>query len=232
MERTQTQTRGDVTVTVAVPSAEEAAAVFGVPLTRRSIQPVWVRIENSDDAEYLFLPADMDPDYFSPQEVAWMFRSGFSSQAERDMQVYLDEQAIHLSIPPGKVREGFVLTNQDYGVKHVSVVLYHPGHTKIFEFVVEVPGIQADYKQVDFDKAVPRQSRYEVDLGGTAPGSRGLSVLRLGSGWRDSGRSAQYRCRRARTGQYLPPVRAARLGSRGDGDRRHGREHHLVIAVR
>jgi hypothetical protein len=166
MERAQTQTRGNVTVTVAVPSDDEAAAVFGVPLTRRSIQPVWLRIENSDEADYLFLPADMDPDYFSPQEVAWMFRSGFSSRAERDMQAYLDEQAIHLSIPAGEVREGFVLTNQDYGVKHVSVVLYRPGRTKIFEFVVEVPGIQADYKQVDFDKAVPRQSRYKVDLEG------------------------------------------------------------------
>ena len=61
-----------------------------------------MRIENSDDVDYVFLPADMDPDYFSPQEVAWMFRSGFSSQAERDMQVYLDEQAMRSARPGGR----------------------------------------------------------------------------------------------------------------------------------
>ncbi len=166
MQRTQTQTIGGVTVTVAVPSAEEATAVFGIPLQSRRIQPVWVRVENKDDAPYVFLAADMDPDYFSPQEVAWMFHSGFSSPAEHDMQVYLDKQALPLYIPPEEAREGFVHTNQDYGVKHVSAVLFHPGRTKIFEFVVEVPGIRADYKQVDFDKAVPEKSRREVDLDG------------------------------------------------------------------
>jgi hypothetical protein len=82
------------------------------------------------------------------------------------MQVYLDKQAIPLYIPGGESREGFVHTNQDYGVKRVNVVLFHPGRTKIFEFVVEVPGIQADYRQVDFDKAVPRESTREVDLDG------------------------------------------------------------------
>jgi len=166
MERTQTQGQGEVTVTVAVPSAEEAAAIFGIPLERREIQPVWVRVENRDDAEYVFLPADMDPDYFSPQEVAWMFRSGLSAHGERDMQVYLDETAMRLHVPPRGTVEGFVHTNQDDGVKYVSVVLYHPGRTKTFDFVVEVPGIEADYTQADFNKAVPPESRREVDLEG------------------------------------------------------------------
>jgi hypothetical protein len=46
----------------------------------------------------------------------------------------------------------------------VSVVLYHPGRTKQFEFVLGVPGIQADYQQVDFDKVVPPDSVREVWL--------------------------------------------------------------------
>ncbi len=166
MQRTQTQTRDGVTVTVAAPSAEEAAAIFRVPLQSREIQPVWVRVENRDDVDYMFLPAQMDPDYFSPQEVAWMFRSGFSAKAEKDMQVYLDRQAMPLRVPVGETVEGFVHTNQDYGVKYVSAVLYHPGRTKAFEFVLEVPGIEADYTQVEFDKAVPPGTRREVDRAG------------------------------------------------------------------
>ena len=166
MQRAQMQTRGGVTVAVAVPSADEAAAVFGIPLERREIQPVWVRVENRDDAEYVFLPADMDPDYLSPQEVAWMFRSGLSAQGERAMQVYLDEKAMRLHVPPRGTVDGFVHTNQDDGVKYVSVVLYHPGRTKTFDFVVEVPGIEADYTRADFNEAVPPESRREVDLEG------------------------------------------------------------------
>jgi len=163
MERAQTQMNGKVAVTVAVPSADEAAATFGVPLDRKGIQPVWVRIENGDDIDYIFLPADMDANYFSPQEVAWMNRSGFSSQGKWDMQGYLDEQSMRLYVPAGETVEGYVHTNKDDGVKYVSVVLYHPGHTKLFEFVVPVPGIQADYTQVDFDAVVPPRSRREVD---------------------------------------------------------------------
>lgn len=163
MQRAKTQTEGSVTVTIAVPSAQEAAAVFGVPLEKREIQPVWVRIENNDDVNYVFLPADMDPGYFSAQEVAWMFRSGFSAQAKQEMQVYLERQSVQLLVPSGKSVQGFIHTNQDYGVKYVSVLLYHPGRTKTFEFVVEVPGIKADYRQVDFDKAVPPDTRREVD---------------------------------------------------------------------
>jgi hypothetical protein len=163
MQRAQRQTHDGVTVTVAVPSAEEAAAVFGVPLHRREIQPVWVRVENREDADYVLLAADMDPDYFSPQEVAWMFRSGFSAQAERAMQVYLDETAMPLHVPARGTVEGFVHTNQDYGVKYVSLVLYHPGCMKTFDFVVSVPGIESDYTQVQFEKAVPSRSRRAVD---------------------------------------------------------------------
>jgi hypothetical protein len=164
MQRSQMQSDGRVTVTVAVPSAKEAAAVFGVPLGKRRIQPVWIRIENNDDVDYVFVPADMDPDYFSPQEVAWMFRSGFSSQAKRDMQVYFDQQGLSWFVPHGDAVEGFIHTNQDDGVKYVSVLLYHPGRTKAFEYVVKVPGIQADYSQVDFDKVVPPNTLREVGL--------------------------------------------------------------------
>jgi hypothetical protein len=163
MKRAQTQSDEGVAVTVAVPSAAEAAVIFGVPLDKKGVQPVWVRIENDDDIDYIFVPADMDASYFSPQEVAWMNRSGFSSQSKWDMQVYFDEQSMRLYVPAGKTVEGFVHTNKDYGVKYVSVVLYHPGHTKTFEFVVDVPGIEADYTQVDFDAVVPPHSTREVN---------------------------------------------------------------------
>lgn len=46
LHRAQTQSEGGLTVTAAVPSAEESAALFGVPLGDSGIPPVWVRVEN------------------------------------------------------------------------------------------------------------------------------------------------------------------------------------------
>ncbi|MBW2441458.1 MAG: hypothetical protein JRH12_13360, partial [Deltaproteobacteria bacterium] len=40
MDRSQTETDGDVRVTVAVPSAEESRQIFGLPLAEKNIQTV------------------------------------------------------------------------------------------------------------------------------------------------------------------------------------------------
>ena len=48
-ERAQSQTEGDVTVRAVVLGAEETEAVFGAPLYKRGIQPIWLEITNNDD---------------------------------------------------------------------------------------------------------------------------------------------------------------------------------------
>ena len=47
LSRAQTQEKGGVRITVAVPSATETEAIFEKNLYRRGIQPVWLDIENS-----------------------------------------------------------------------------------------------------------------------------------------------------------------------------------------
>jgi hypothetical protein len=94
LNRAETQSQGGLTVTVGVPSAEESAALIGVPLARRGIQPVWVRVENNTERDYLLLTAGIDPDYFSPQEVAWMHRYTLRSQANRVMTEFFHDRSI------------------------------------------------------------------------------------------------------------------------------------------
>ena len=43
--RAETQRQGRVQVTAAVPSAEEAQAILGVPVYQRGIQPIWLEVE-------------------------------------------------------------------------------------------------------------------------------------------------------------------------------------------
>lgn len=46
LERSQTQSRGNMRVTAAVLGAEETEQVFGFALYKKGIQPVWLEIEN------------------------------------------------------------------------------------------------------------------------------------------------------------------------------------------
>ena len=124
LERAQEASDGALTVRVAVPSREEADALFGLRLSDRGIQPVWVEIENEGDERVRFAPVGMDDDYFSPFEIAYMFRGGFSPDARRQMEARFHETAMTRRIEAGEVRSGFVFTHARPGTKIVNVDLY------------------------------------------------------------------------------------------------------------
>ena len=149
-ERAVTQRQGAVQVSAVVLSAEESAAAFGVPLAEDGIQPVWVRIENGEDRVYFFLPAALDPTYFSPQEAAWKSRLTFGGDANTRMARHFDAHKMPTLIPPRSTVEGFVYTKLDEGVKYLGVLLVHPQRVLQFEWVANVPGVQLGHQQRDF----------------------------------------------------------------------------------
>ena len=77
-ERAETQTEDGVRVTAAVLSAGETEALFGRPLYKRAIQPVWLEIENNSRHRIWFPKMSVDRNYFTPLEVANMYHSPFS----------------------------------------------------------------------------------------------------------------------------------------------------------
>ena len=163
-DRAQSQTNDDVTVSVTVLSADESRQLFGVPLDEHGIQPVWLRIDNRSEHDYLFVPAGVDPNYFSAQEVAWANRSRFAAADRRAMEAHLDRHSMGAYVPRGGSREGFVHATWDQGVKYVGVQLFRLGGSQQFDFVVDIPGFEADYHQVDWDTIVPPESRQAVSL--------------------------------------------------------------------
>jgi hypothetical protein len=66
-------------------------------------------------------------------------------------------------IAPGASVSGFIFTNRDEGTKVVDIDLITYGNTKFFTFFAPVPGIEADYREVDFDNLYPEEEI--VDLG-------------------------------------------------------------------
>src|SRR4051812_21724977 len=70
LERSQTQQSPQAVVTAAVLTGKESALLFGVPLARRGIQPVFLRIVNRLAAPLRLYVLDIDPHYYTPLETA------------------------------------------------------------------------------------------------------------------------------------------------------------------
>ncbi len=164
LDRAETQTRNGVTVTVAVLSREESEEVFGVDLSANGVQPVWLDIENNTGKPYFFMPIALDPDYFSPNEVAFMNHLKFNRKANREMDEHFSKYGIQIEfIMPGERDKGFVYTNLDPGLKFVNVTLYEIDGTENFFFYFEVPGIQPDYENVDFTTLYTKDELVQID---------------------------------------------------------------------
>ena len=153
--RAQTQENPKAHVTVAVLDAAEATRLFGVPLARRGIQPVYLRIVNRSDKLVRLQLVRIDPNYYPPLEAAaanhfsivkrlsafgligWVFlpllllipfKLITAYRANRRMDDFFRSQAFHLRpIEPGGISEGFVFTTFDAGTKVVHVSLHSTG---------------------------------------------------------------------------------------------------------
>jgi len=156
-ERAQTQVKNNIRVTAAVLSAEESEAVFGVPLHKKGIQPVWLEIENNDESMVAFLPVGLDPEYFAPLEVAYVHRYRWAKNTNQQMERYFHKQAMGLYIAPGSVRSGFVFTNLDMGTKSFNVDLIGEDHQfRTFSFFIQVPGLQVSHRAVDWQDLISK----------------------------------------------------------------------------
>ncbi len=164
LPRVQTQAEGPLTVSVAVLGPKESQEYFGVKLAKKGVQPVWLKIRNDTKYPNWLLPISTDPEYFSPNEAAYRFHMGKSREEEQKMDLFFNEQQVPFSIPPGSAIEGFLYTNLERGAKEVSVELLGNKQLKRFVFVAPVPGLKADYQQVDFDRLYPPGAIREADL--------------------------------------------------------------------
>lgn len=151
LERAQTQENDRARVTVAVLSAAEAHRLFGVPVARRGIQPVFVRVENRSADGVRLQVVSLDPAYFTPLEAAaqchysivrrlsafglagWMFLpllvlvpfkllSAAINNGRMD-DLFRSRGFRLVPIEPGGSAEGFVFTTLDAGTKAVHVRL-------------------------------------------------------------------------------------------------------------
>jgi hypothetical protein len=146
---------GRIRVSVAVLSADEGRTVYGVPLSRKGIQAVWIEVENREDSAFWLLSMGLDPDFFPASEAAEAFAREDGELTQRFQRLSFQNPA-----RPGATTSGYLLTNLDEGVKLVQVDLAASGEWRSFSFLAPVPGFRADYQVSEVFK---RESSAAVD---------------------------------------------------------------------
>jgi hypothetical protein len=161
--RAERQQAAGIEVATSVLSARESEDAFGAPLAGKDIQPVWLEIRNQTSQQFILMLLGIDPDYFSPSEVAWQMRA---SGTYEDFLRRFDLAQIPIVVPPRSQRSGFVYTNRDPGAKAVTVQLIGRRNTLTFQFVLLVPDFDPDFQRVDLHALYRADEVRDLDLDG------------------------------------------------------------------
>jgi len=161
--RAQTQAQGGLSVIAAVPTLEEAKAIYGVDLATKGMQPVWIEVKNEENLPYWLLPSGLDPAYFSASEAAYAFRS--STSTEISQAVYKRFQDFHFRNPirPGATVSGFIIVNRDEGFKALDVDLISRATARSFTYIIADPSFKGDFTLVDFDSLYDKTEIMEIE---------------------------------------------------------------------
>jgi hypothetical protein len=126
-------------------SAEDCVAVYGVPLSQKGIQPVWIEVQNDDPVSYFLMSPGLDPNFFPASEAAEAFAYSKALVTKDELDQRFRRLAFHNPVLPGRTVSGFVLTNLREGAKLVQLDLVASGGAKTFSILMVVPGFHADY---------------------------------------------------------------------------------------
>ena len=170
VQRAETKEQGQIRVRASVPSREEAEKIFGIPIYKRGIQPIWLEVSNNSPGRARFVLSSVDEDYFSPFEVAYMHKKLFSTQGWMDMEEYLFGTAMPRQIAAGETVSGFVFTHESSGTKNFNVDVFHESSKEDgyeeFTFFVQVPGFVPDHATVNFEGLYDAGSVQDLDSDG------------------------------------------------------------------
>jgi len=167
VQRAISQEQSGYTVRLAVPDSDETQRLFGVPLYKRRIQPVWIEISNQTEFPARFGWSGVDPEYFAPYEVAYLYKKQFSKEGLAQLEHRLYDSAIPRLVPAGGKASGFVFTHLSAGTKAVNVdvlPLDQKRNPLSFIFFAQVPGFRPDHADVDFRTLYAASDIREITL--------------------------------------------------------------------
>ena len=138
-ERAESVIEDEIRFSATIPSIEESRRIFGVDLAEKKIQPVWVEIENTTNRLIYFLRTGLDPEYFSPREIAFAMSESMTVEARRHLVEHVEALTLRDPIEPGTTQSGFIFTNRDRESKFLNVDLLSQGWSTHMTLVVSIP---------------------------------------------------------------------------------------------
>jgi hypothetical protein len=140
-ERALTEEDNRIRVSAAVVGDQEALQIFGIDLSRKKIQAVWIDVENNTGSPLVLLPTAIDPEYYAPLEVAFAYHKAFAKEAN----AALNEHLLNLNFPirsavaPGSHASGYIFTARKKGMKVIDVDLLGNDFSQNFTFFASNP---------------------------------------------------------------------------------------------
>ena len=152
-DRTQTKTIDRVTVSACILPDEEARRRYGANLAKNGVQAVWLRVSNKTPDENWLLASHMDPDYYTADEAAYLFRRLWSGAENERLQQHFRDLAMRARLEPGKTYEGHVLIPRSEGGRFVEVITNGNGRVRRFGFPLRTPDGHFDFEKIDPSKS-------------------------------------------------------------------------------
>ena len=135
--RAVSATKQDVHLSAAVLSAEDNRRMLGEDVNGTGVQSIWVQVQNRTPRILWLLHSGTDPDYFSPQEVAWAFHAPLARAYNAAIDEHFDSLSFKNPIPSGATRAGILFTNPQNQTRLLNVDLL--GRRKLIPFTLLVP---------------------------------------------------------------------------------------------
>jgi hypothetical protein len=146
----------DIRVSAAIVPQTEEETIFGIDLSKKQIQAVWLKIENDTTRPLFLLPTAIDPEYFTPSEVAWAYKSTFNKKSINALAEHLGELRFSVRNPifPGTSRSGYIFTNLTIGTKIIDIDLFDRSFSETFTLFLIPPNDSEGQRLLAFMEAL------------------------------------------------------------------------------
>ena len=159
-----TRKKNNITVTIAVLTDKEAEQYFGFPLANKGVQAVWLKVLNQNLYPIGLISRSMDPQYFSPLEVAYAYHRVFANSHNWQVDDLFGRSQFPAFVEAGQTETGFVFTSLSEGAKFVNVEFWHGDGLTRDGFYMKLPNGGFDFEQADFAKNYDRGTVKSLDL--------------------------------------------------------------------
>jgi len=167
----QSKTIGEVALSVAILTDEQARQHFGVDFGGHGLQALWMSVRNGSDRRLWFIRNMLDPDFYSAEEAALLVQGDVPRDARQPLHQYFRDESIRVQLAPQTVSEGFVFLPRVEGGRYVDVRLQgdvyfddsqqrdavantgkapaRPARELRFDFALALPDGDFDYERLD-----------------------------------------------------------------------------------